>query len=91
MSDFTESKWISVKDRLPDKNGEYLCCKFNKYVDILYFVNDFEPLKSVDGWKYIEEVVGFYEPNNYVYSEDSYSQVKNVTHWMQLPELPKED
>lgn len=84
-------EWISVKDRLPEKNGTYLCCEFNKYIDILYFVNDFEPLKSKEGWNCIEEVVGFYEPSNYVYSKVTYLRVKSVTHWMPLPELPKED
>ena len=83
-------EWISVRDRLPEKNGTYLCCEFNKYIDILYFVNDFESLKSKEGYRdYFEfvsdETPGFYEPSN----SDAYLLNTGITHWMPLPELPK--
>lgn len=33
------SKWISVTERLPDKDGIYLCCSDDKQIDVLRFVN----------------------------------------------------
>jgi hypothetical protein len=38
-----EVEWISVKDRLPEKNTHYLCCfscEGNQYQDILYYAKD---------------------------------------------------
>ena len=82
-------EWISVKDRLPDKNGCYLCCKFGKFIDIVYFVKDFTALRNVEGWNVVEEIIGFYKPSHFGF-EDTYLLDTGVTHWMSLPELPKE-
>lgn len=34
-----EMKWIPVSERLPDKNGKYLCCWQGKAVDTGFFFN----------------------------------------------------
>lgn len=63
------SEWISVKDRLPEENGRYLCiwedCD-KKNIDCVNFRDGFFP------W---EELLG----------------ERLITHWMPLPEPPKED
>lgn len=73
---YKQMEWISVKDRLPDKDIICLCCYgFNKeevfckpmYIGTLtYFAVDKSP-----HWQH--EGLGLY-----------------VTHWMPLPELPIE-
>ena len=68
--------WISVKDRLPKINNKYLCVLNNRTISICSFAHN---LKKVDksGWYDYDGEWGYYE-------------VSNVTHWMPLPELPKE-
>jgi hypothetical protein len=59
--------WISVKDRMPEKNGDYLAYTRDGIVWPYYFT-------AISGvW---EDALG--------YSTDT------VTHWMSLPEPPKE-
>ena len=78
------NEWISVKDRLPKTNDKYLCCCRNKYIRILGFAKS---LYSVDRHTFANEHrSGFYEYD----SEYGYYEWSGVTHWMPLPELPKE-
>lgn len=58
-------QWISVKDRLPEKDGRYLCVWQGKAVDTIMFLN------------------GHFR----VYGE---IHDRLVTHWIPLPETPKE-
>ena len=84
-------EWISVKDRLPDTDGEYLCvcyfklCKSQLY-KICYFAKD---LYEVDEIYFKDEKgkSGFYAYDG----EWGYYECRDVTHWMPLPELPKEN
>lgn len=63
----TVDGWISVKDRMPEKNGDYLAYTRDGIVWPYYFT-------AISGvW---EDALG--------YSTDT------VTHWMSLPEPPKE-
>jgi hypothetical protein len=83
------SEWVSVNDRLPDKDGEYLCviyfklCKSQLY-KICYFAKD---LYEVDELYFKDErgKSGFYAYDG----EWGYYECSDVTHWMPLPELPK--
>ena len=67
------SGWISVKDRLPEKYGRYLCW--------------FGGNKCVVGAEietYLPDMHGFGSlERNEVYP--------NISHWMPLPEAPKEE
>lgn len=82
-------EWISVKDKLPDKNGVYLCCckvsySDKPYINIYAFAKN---LRKVD--KYDFEGMnraGWYDYD----SEWGYCEQTSVTHWMPLPKLPKE-
>ena len=59
------SEWISVKDRLPEKDGRYLAITkhYKQPVIAQYTKNEKYP------WNWL---------------------MNNVTHWMPLPEPPKE-
>lgn len=66
------SGWVSVKDRLPDKEGQYICW-FGKNTVI----------KGAAIATYLEEWKAFG-------SFESLKTYPNVTHWMPMPEPPKE-
>lgn len=78
-----EVKWISVKDRLPDTEGEYLCIS-GDFIYIFEFAKD---LYKVDKYTFDNRKgkSGFYEFDG----EWGYYEKERVTHWMPLPELPK--
>ena len=69
----TVGEWISVKDRLPEKPGRYLCW-FGK--------NTFAVGASI---------VPYIPDLHWFASLESLERYENVTHWMPLPEPPKED
>ena len=83
-----EPKWISVKEKLPEAEGNYLVC--SEFADIrnLKIMTFALNLESVDEYCFAgEKRPGWWdfdgETGNYEWS--------HVTHWMPLPELPKED
>ena len=82
-------EWISVKDRLPDKEGKYLCVDCSQmvgkpFIRILSFSND---LHEIDEYDFCSDKgkSGFYGYDG----EWGYYSAENITHWMPLPELPK--
>lgn len=74
-------QWISVKDRLPELN------EHGYSNDVLMFgehgmeVTHIEKVKRIVEWKGIQEVI---ETNNG-------APIEAYTHWMPLPEPPKEE
>lgn len=63
-----KSNWISVKDRLPEKQRNYLVYVPPVYTNVVYF-NGYE----------------------WVVDEEEYCFISSdITHWMPLPEPPKE-
>ena len=83
VEDVQEVKWISVKDRLPDKEDEYLCIS----EDFIYIFEFAKDLYKVDKYSFDNRKgkSGFYEFDR----EWGYYEKERVTHWMPLPELPK--
>lgn len=75
-------EWISVKDRLPEKNGEYIvtaCDEGCPYGEGIWYSTVVVPSEFYNGeWLW-------YEGTQKYYLEGI------VTHWMPLPEPPKED
>lgn len=76
--------WISVQDRLPEKDGEYLVfirSPYAGYSKIAGFSTDKTAthtfLDAGYGWSNYDSDYGYYE-------------CKDVTHWMPLPEPPEE-
>lgn len=78
-------KWISVKDKLPDKEGKYLCCwSAVKSINVYSFAKN---LQKIDKYNFKDEKrEGWYDCSD----EWGYYEISTVTHWMPLPELPKE-
>lgn len=64
-----QTEWISVEDRLPDKDGEYLT-----WSGLIYYLIWFNA--SLGLWNVSED-------------GDTSTAIRNVTHWMPLPEAPK--
>ena len=64
-------EWISVKERLPQATGKYLCAVKDKRGNLWTIASDWSlEMKSWFG---------------------DYGEIKNkVTHWMPLPDPPKE-
>ena len=90
-ADFVEVKWISVKDKLPEKHDAYLCAEYSKmfnqyFVRILYFAEDlykWDRFAFPDG----KGKSGFYWSD----SEWGCGLADGVTHWMPLPEPPTKE
>ena len=82
----TVQEWISVKDRLPEKDGAYLVTTNSfgdrQNVKFRWFAKDGEMVDAYDlaGQK---DVWYLYD------SECGYVSINSVTHWMPLPEPPK--
>ena len=79
-------EWISVKDKLPEKDGAYLVTTNSfgdrQSVKLRWFAKDGENVDAYDlaGQKDVW----------YLYDiECGYVSIKTVTHWMPLPEPPK--
>lgn len=84
------TKWIPVTERLPEEDGRYLTLYPLKTKPRIWrhkvygFAKD---LVEVDKYEFNEHKSGFYGyDGEYGYYED-----KDVTHWMPLPEPPKEE
>ena len=82
----TVQEWISVKDRLPEKDGTYLVTTNSfgdrQSVKLRWFAKDGENIDAYDlaGQKDVW----------YLYDiECGYVSIKTVTHWMPLPLPPK--
>ena len=73
-----DSPWISVNDDLPCNHEELLdpSCEYNETVIVLTVCGNGYYLN----WMKLER-----------YGKWEWHSVKNVTHWMKLPELPKEE
>lgn len=82
-------QWISVEDRLPEIKGRYLVAvkrmaRSGSYVALVRWSKN---LQAMD--KY--EFPGKDRPGWWMGDSDGFWEVTNVTHWMPLPEQPKED
>ena len=80
-------EWISVKDRLPEKNGEYLIVyRYFGYrsIKVCSFSTD---LHRVDDYIFKEHRPGWYVCD----SEVMYYERTGVSHWAELPEMPEDN
>lgn len=80
--------WISVKDRLPEKSGHYLVC-----TSINYWHGGCWDTNSSDGTTEGYAGTTMSVLDCYFDNTHDWNRVWNnrVTHWMPLPEPPKED
>ena len=82
----TVQDWISIDDRLPEEDGEYLVwfgkSAFGQYAKVIGFAKDGDTVDKYD--LHNEKNVWFYYD-----SECGYLACRDVTHWMQIPHPPK--
>ena len=82
------NKWTSTKEKLPENKGKYLCVEEfcgHSFMSILGFVKN---LYKVDKYAFKGKTrPGFFESNM---GCETY-ECTGVTHWMPLPEMPKEE
>lgn len=76
--------WISVKERLPEKNGEYLAYYHNGLLEMRIGVVDYQWVDDKFAREACPKEGGY--PHWYDYADETI-----VTHWMPLPEPPKEE
>lgn len=73
--DVAAQRWIPVSERKPEKNGRYLCrYVFNDYYDMPF-----------------EQVISYFATDKKPHFQNEGEDLgMKVTHWMPLPEPPKE-
>ena len=79
-------QWINVKEKLPEKDGQYLVVYIFfdcKGMGVVRFSHN---LHEIDEYIFDTERPGWYEPDD----EVGYFERTTVTHWAKLPEFPKE-
>lgn len=91
-------KWISVKDRLPEHHDSILVCDNNKIgsnkkkcMGVAVFVDSIKMNETL--WKsgYGNEAVDVKKHPYYFCSQEVKQHTyNNVTHWIPLPEPPKD-
>jgi hypothetical protein len=80
--------WVSMKDRLPDKNGNYLVISDSPICRRIVIASFAKNLDKVD--KYTFQFRGKKRPGWYDYDCDwGYFELDYVTHWLPLPEMPE--
>lgn len=86
--DAKKTNWISVKDRLPEKSGHYLIC-----TSINYWHGGCWDTNSSDGTTKGYDDTTMSVLDCYIDCTHDWNRVCNchVTHWMPLPEPPKEE
>lgn len=79
--------WISVEDRLPEKDGEYIVQLENNIVRSAYFATSLEDVDCKDwvdeNW---EDHPGFFDESVNNYGEYDGAQEVIVKYWQPLPE-----
>ena len=88
LPDTNVGKWIPVTERLPEDRDLVLCHKKGAYgrrVEILTFAQSLEAVHEDDFEG--KKRSGFFDYD----SESGYYEVHGCTHWMPLPQPPKEE
>ena len=80
-------QWINVKDRLPDKDGNYLC-----YLECGAVCEAaFDSTIASEGEEFpFGEWVGVYNSDTLGFTDSYWEEYDAITHWMPLPEPPKD-
>lgn len=79
-------RWISVEDRTPDKDGDYLC-----YLECgMVCQSTFDSTMASEGKFPFGEWVGVYNSDTRDFTDRYWEEYDAITHWMPLPEPPKD-
>lgn len=81
------NEWISVKDRLPEKDGNYLC-----YLECGAVCEAaFDSTIASEGEEFpFGEWVGVYNSDTLGFTDSYWEEYDAITHWMPLPDPPKD-
>lgn len=80
----TIPQWISVKERMPEKSCQVLCYSESGEIFNAEYDSNIDVAFQIGFWdQYYDDTLGFY-------GED-WNPCDTVTHWMPLPEPPKEN
>lgn len=80
-------KWISTKDRLPDKNGQYICYIEGPYLRHIKMCDFALNLEEIDDYDFAgKKHSGWYNYDG----EYGYYEIDDVVYWMSCPEIPQE-
>ena len=83
MKNQEPTKWISVKDRLPDSDGELVLVSQNN--------NQHGDFKVLVLWYDLQcEMFRGWDDRQDTYPRDVFGEYNRVTHWQPLPEPPKD-
>lgn len=81
------TKWISVKDKLPENGKNVLCCVVNGHNFInLVLYRDYFTHDGMASW-FVNFVMKDHESGEHGLVPEIPDE--NVTHWRELPPLPK--
>ena len=84
----TVQEWISVKDRLPEKDGDYLIFERGYLIPSIRVLSFAKDGRKVDKYDFHREWKNVWHRYD---SEWGHLTIDDVTHLMPLPEQPKED
>lgn len=79
-------QWIPVTERLPKEDGDYLAWVCLDDNEPFYGIFPFD--SNVPAFGYWEE---YYDPVTYGREGSDFIEMRGITHWMPLPEPPKEE
>ena len=86
VAEVQHGEWIPVKERLPEEKCK--CLVYKKHTRLSALVSFTNDLESIDNYDFQgQKRWGFF----YYDSEYGYCESLGVTHWMPLPEPPKEE
>ena len=75
------NEWISVNDRLPETDNDYLVLTESKDIFKAYF-NEYS--------KEFGSYSDIYDTDTLGYVDSEWLKYEEITHWMPLPQPPKE-
>lgn len=79
--------WIPCSERLPDKDGDYLC--FLECGDVCQAT--FDSTIAAEGKEFpFGEWVDVYNSDTHGFTDKCWEEYDAITHWQPLPEPPKE-
>ena len=81
-----QMRWIPVEERLPEKQGEYIVFADGKVTTDMYIVCD-----KIERWLHYDGSLNEFYIDPYSSKPTREPPYPKVTHWMPLPQPPKEE
>ena len=81
-----QMRWIPVEERLPEKQGEYIVFADGKVTTDMYIVCD-----EIERWLHYDGSLNEFYIDPYSSKPTREPPYPKVTHWMPLPQPPKEE